>query len=150
MAVVIGLVVGLFALLGFTLIGKGIRNPRWALVVILLLAAAYYWGEERHQRDTEHLTISTTGTTGCGVNQVGVTLANAGPRDVRSFRFYLEGFKPNHSDSVAREGFRSDRIVRPGEAFTHCWDVEDLERVNPAEQPNLRWEIEISDVTLTE
>lgn len=150
MAVVVGLVVGLFALLAFALIGKGIRNPRWALAVILFLVAAYYWGEESLQRDTEHLSISTSGKAGCEVNQVGVTLVNAGRRDVLSFRFYLEGFLPNHSDSVAREGFRSDRIVRSGETWANCWTLEDLERIEPREQSSLRWDIEISGVTLSE
>lgn len=111
MAVAAGLTLGLLLLLGLVLMRRGIQGPHWILVILLLLTAAYFYGEDQIQRDTEHLRISTTGTTGCGVNQVGVTLANAGSRDVRSFRFQMEAFLRNHRDSVLWESLRSDRIV---------------------------------------
>ena len=150
MAVAAGLTVGLLLLLGLVLLRKGIRKPHWVLAILLLLSAAYFYGEDQFQRDTEHLRISTTGTTGCGDNQVNVTLTNAGPRDIQSFQFQLEGFLPNHSDSVVWESLRSDRIVPHGEKWTTCWDLMDLERIEPTEHSNLRWEVELTGVTLAE
>ena len=130
MAVAAGLTVGLLFLLGLVLLRKGIRKPHWVLAILLLLSAAYFYGEEQLQRDTEGLLISPLGTSACPANHLQVALTNDGPRDVLGFSFELRGFQRDHSNSVAQQVHRTDRIVRSGQSWTNCWPVDDLEDVS--------------------
>ena len=150
MALAIGLLVGLFVLLGLALLKAGVRNPRWFFAIVLLLIGLYQIGAERLERDLERIDAVVRGTVGCPANQVRVDVSNEDTRDVLRLSFSLRGYLPNYSEPVIRETIRSDRIVRPGTNWTDCWTVEDLEDLPIGQHATLRWELEITSIELSE
>lgn len=151
MAILIGLVVGLFILLGLALMGAGLRNPRWLLVGFLLIVALYKYGESQLIDDVANLSIRVAGQSNdCAVGQVPIVLTNGDTRRIEGFAFELEGFLPNYSDRTAYEYHRSDRIIPAGQSWTNCWAVEDLQDVPTAQHGQLRWEVAITSVEFAE
>ena len=151
MTILIGLVVGLFILLGLALMGAGLRNPRWLLVGFLLTVALYKYGESQLIDDVANLSIRVTGrSNGCAVGQMPVLLTNNDTRRIEGFAFELEGFLPNYSDRTAYEYHRSDRIIPAGQSWINCWAVENLEDILTAQQGQLRWKAAITSVEFAE
>jgi len=148
MALVIGLLVGLFVLLGLALLKAGFRNPRLLLAVTLGIIGLYQLGEDRLARDLEGVEITTDGISSCPPNQVRVTIRNQREQAISGFRFTLHGYRPDYSDHVAYASHGSDRIVGPGTNWTECWLVEDLEDLPQTQHRGLRWEVSITSIEL--
>jgi len=150
MALAIGLLVGLFVLLGLALLKAGFRNPRWLLAVILGILGLYQLGEDRLASDLLGVEIITNGISSCPPNQVRVTIRNQREQAITGFRFTLHGYRPNHSDHVAYVSHGSDRIVGPGTNWTQCWLVEELEGLPQTQHGSLRWEVSITSIELAD
>lgn len=151
MAILIGLVVGLFILLALTLLGAGLRNPRWLFVGFCLILVLYKYGENQLANDVENLSISVSGQpNGCPVGQVHVRLTNGDTRRIERFGFELRGFLPNHSNRSAYQYLRSDRIIPAGQSWANCWRVAELGDLPVSQHGRLRWEAEITSVGFAE
>lgn len=151
MAILIGLVVGLFILLALTLLGASFRNPRWLFVGLCMIVALYKYGESQLIDDVANLSIRVAGQShGCAVGQVPVVLINGDTRSIQSFAFDLEAFAPNYSERTAYEYHSSDRIIPAGQSWTNCWAVEDLEDIPTPQHGRFRWEVAITSVEFAE
>lgn len=150
MAIVVGLVVALFLLLGTHLLGAGLRNPRWLFVGALLIFALYKYGSNQIQQDSQNVVVTAGYSQTCPAKHVNVTIQNAGDRAIHRLGFQLIGYQPNHSSSVATRYHSTDRIIPAQGSWTNCWKVIGLDDVNPQLYPILRWEAEISSITLAD
>lgn len=150
MAIAIGLVVGLFLLLGSHLLGAGLRNPRWLVVAFYGIAALYMYGARQLERDIQDVGLIAVGSSDCPVNQVQVVIANGRTENVIGFAFSLRGFRRNFSQHVVYESHRTDRIVPAGGSWSSCWDVEDLLELPLAQKSTLRWETELTSIDYAE
>lgn len=151
MAIVIGLVGGLFILLALTLLRAGFRNPRWIFFWFCMLAALYKYGESQLMDDVQNLSISAMGPpNGCVEGEIQVVLRNSDTRRIEQFGFELEGFLPNHSHRSAYQYLNSDRIIPAGQSWTNCWRVEELKHLPQHQRAQLRWETAITSVEFAE
>lgn len=151
MALVIGLIAGLFILLGLALMGAGLRNPRWLFVGFCVLAVLYKIGDSKLAGDVENLSISAMGPpNGCPEGEVQVVLRNNDNRRIEQFGFELEGFLPNHSNRSAYQYLNSDRIIPAGQSWSNCWRVEELKYLPQHQRGLLRWEVQITSVEFAE
>ena len=148
MAIAVGLVVGLFLLLGFHLLGAGFRNPRWLFVVVCLVLAAYKYGQNQLEIKSENISVAARYSSACEPEHVEVTISNAGARAITYLRFNVRGFRPNHSAYVAQRYHRTDRIIPAGQSWTSCWRVLQLDDVPEVQHPTLRWESSITSIEL--
>ncbi|MGC1495411.1 MAG: hypothetical protein WA790_06355 [Sulfitobacter sp.] len=146
MAIVVGLVVGLFLLLGFHLLGIGLRNPRWLFVGFCLILALYKYGAQQHEQDIQDIGLIAGRSTDCTLNQVQTVVGNGRSEVIIGFRFSLRGFKPNHSDHILYGSFQSDRIIPAGQSWASCWDIDGLADVPTMQKNSLRWEAELTNV----
>ena len=150
MAIVAGLIVGLILLLAFNLLGAGFRNPRWLLVGAVLIFALYKYGANQIANDSAEVRIVAQYSDQCEDRHVRVTIHNGGDTAIIRFGFEVTGFQPNHSSSIARRSHSSDRIIGVGETWSQCWRVHALDNVNPQLLPTLRWEAQITSITLAD
>ena len=150
MAIVVGLVVALILLLAFNLLGAGLRNPRWLFVGAVLIFALYKYGSDQLAEDSQNVLVVAQYSDQCADRHVRVTIHNGGDAAIDRFGFEVTGFQPNHSRSVARRSHSSDRIIAAGETWSHCWRVHALDNVNPQLLPTLRWEADITSITLAD
>ena len=150
MALLIGVILGLFAMFALALLGAGFRNPRWLVIAVFGIIALYQFGENKLVNDLENITITADGSAGCPVNHVQMVVTNGGPQSITRLAFSLRGFKPNYSNHIAYAFFPTYRIVPPGQSWTNCWEVKDLRKLTGTEQSNLRWDVQISSVGFAE
>ena len=150
MAIAIGLIVGLFLLLGFHLLGAGLRNPRWLILVVCLVLALYVYGQNQLETKSQNITVSARYSPACEPEHVEVTITNNGIKAITYLRFNVRGFRPNYSAYVAQRYHSTDRIIRPGHSWTSCWRVLQLDDVPVAQQVSLRWETTINSIELSE
>lgn len=150
MALLVGLVVGLFLLLGTHLLGAGLRNPRWLFVGALLIFALYKYGAQQLAKDSADVLVVAQYSDQCPDRHVRVTIRNSGEAAIISTRFKITGFQPDHSQPVATLYDTTDRIIRPDQVWSHCWRVLQLDNVETHLHPSLRWEAEITDITLAD
>ncbi len=148
MAIVIGLIVGLFLLLGFHLLGFGLRNPRWLFVAFCLILALYKYGREQLESNSMNVSVTAQYSIGCDAGHVEVTISNKGAQHVRRLGFELNAFRPNHSGSVAKRFHRTDRIIPADQSWTSCWRVLQLDNVPADQHTSLRWDVRISSISL--
>jgi len=150
MALLAGLVVALFLLLAFHLLGWSARNPRWLVAGALVLVALYAYGTKQLEDDIQNVGLVAARSADCPVNQVQVLIVNGRQRDITGFSFSLRGYRPNYSEYVAYDHHRTDRIIPPGGEWITCWPVEDLQQVPTAQKATLRWEVEFTDLDYAE
>ncbi|MGC1498025.1 MAG: hypothetical protein WA790_19630 [Sulfitobacter sp.] len=151
MALVIGLIAGLFILLGLALMGAGLRNPRWIIFWFCMLAALYKYGESKLVDDVQDLSISAMGPpNGCMDGEISVVIRNGDTRRIEQFGFELEGFLPNHSSRSAYQYLNSDRIIPAGQSWSNCWRVEELKYLPQPQRSQLRWGVQITSVEFAE
>ncbi len=150
MAIIIGLVVALFLFLRFHLLGAGLRNPRWLFVGALLIFALYKYGEEQLAEDSADVLVVAQYSEECPERHVRVTIHNGGESAITGTGFKVTGYQLNHSNSVATRYHSTDRIIPSQASWTHCWRVLGLDDVNPQLYPRLRWEVEVTSITLAD
>lgn len=150
MALLVGLVVGLFLLLGFHLLGAGFHSPRWLFVGALLILALYKYGAQQLAKDSADVLVVAHYSDQCSNRHVRVTIRNSGEAAITSTRFKITGFQPDHSQPVATRYDTTDRIIRPNQTWSHCWRVLQLDNVDTHLHSLLRWEAEITGITLAD
>mgnify|MGYP001584787403 CR=1 FL=1 len=150
MAIVVGLTVGLFLLLGFHLLGAGFRNPRWLIVAVCLLLALYKYGQNQLVSDIQDIGLIAVRSADCTGNQLQVVVANGRANNITGLSFFLRGFRPNYSEHVAFAAMETDRVVPAGQSWVSCWDIAALKEVPMAQRSTLRWEVEITAVEFAE
>ena len=90
MALVIGLVGGLFILLALTLLRAGFRNPRWIFFWFCMLAALYKYGEGQLETNSENVTLVARYSAACEREHVEVTITNGGTKTITDLGFKFE------------------------------------------------------------
>lgn len=150
MAIVVGLVVALILLLAFNLLGTGLRNPRLLFVGAVLIFALYKYGVDQLAEDSQNVLVVAKYSDQCPDRHVRVTIHNGGETAITDMRFSVTGYQPNHSEPVATRYETSDRIVGADQVWSNCWRVLQLDNVDDALHPSLRWEAEIRGSTVAE
>ncbi|WP_300035792.1 hypothetical protein [uncultured Roseobacter sp.] len=150
MALLAGLIVALFLLLAFHLLGWGFRNPRWLIVGLCCIAALYKYGADQLAEDTENVIISAAFAQNCPRDHVRITVRNGGDAAITGLRFKLQGYQRNHSRALATRYDNTDRIIGVNQVWSECWPVLQLDDVDPALHPFLRWEATIRSINLTD
>ncbi|MEJ8559833.1 hypothetical protein QTO30_19910 [Yoonia sp. GPGPB17] len=150
MAIVVGLVVALILLLAFNLLGAGFRNPRWLFVGALLIFALYKCGSDQLAEDSADVLVVAQYSDQCPDRHVRVTIHNGGDTAITNMRFSVTSYQPNHSEPVATRYETTDRIIGADQVWSHCWRVLQLDNVDGALHPSLRWEAEITGITLAQ
>jgi len=150
MAIVVGLVVALILLLAFNLLGAGLRNPRWLFAGAVLIFALYKYGADQLAEDSAGVLVVAQYSDQCPDRHLRVTIHNGGDSAIANMRFSVTGYQPNHSEPVAKRYETTDRIIDVDQIWSHCWRVLQLDNVDAALHPSLRWEAEIRGITLAE
>lgn len=150
MALAIGLIIGLFVLLGMALLGAGLRNPRWLVIAALGITALYHYGQDRLSSNLEGIEIIAGQGAACPADHIQVTVSNAGTKTITGFSFSLRGYRPNFSQHIVDQSHRTDRIIPAGQSWANCWEVKDLKGLSQTQQATLLWEVAITSVELSE